>query len=56
MNRINQNFKEKSVIEQENIDFINEMFDELFDAGEVHSDMDEVPDFDKKLTRFGKVR
>jgi hypothetical protein len=56
MNRIDPNFKENSVIEQENIDFINEMFEELFDFGEVHSGMDEVPDLDKQLARFGKVR
>ncbi len=56
MNRVDPNFKANSVIDQENIDFLNEMFSELFDFGEVHSGMDEVPDLDKQIARFGKVR
>ncbi len=47
MNRIDPNFKEKSVIKQEDIDFLNEMFDELFDIADVHSDTDKVPDLSK---------
>jgi hypothetical protein len=54
MKRTDPTFKEQTVIDQENIDFLDEMFAELFDCGEVHSDMDEVPDFEKKLARFGK--
>jgi hypothetical protein len=56
MNRTNPTFKEHAVIDQENIDFLDEMFSELFDFGEVHSGMDEVPDLDKQIARFGKVR
>jgi hypothetical protein len=54
MNRTNPTFKEHAVIDQENIDFLDEMFSELFDFGEVHSGMDEVPDLDKQIARFGK--
>ncbi len=56
MNRTNPTFKECSVIEQENTEFLDEMFSELFDIGEVHSGMDEVPDLDKQLAKFGNVR
>jgi hypothetical protein len=44
MSRTDPNFKEKSLTEQEDIDFIDEMFDELFDTADVHSDTDKVPD------------
>ena len=56
MKRIDPTFKAQSVVEMETLDFLNEMFDELFDLGEVHSGMDEVPDLDKQLAMFGKVR
>jgi hypothetical protein len=44
MKRIDPTFKAQSVIEMENLDFLNEMFDELFDIADVHSDTDKVPD------------
>jgi hypothetical protein len=44
MKRIDPNFKEKTVIEQENLDFLDEMFAELFDCDDVSSDSDSVPD------------
>jgi hypothetical protein len=47
MKRIDPTFKAQSVIEMENLDFLNEMFDELFDIADVHSDTDKVPDLSK---------
>jgi|LauGreDrversion4_2_1035121.scaffolds.fasta_scaffold38127_9 hypothetical protein len=47
MNRTNPTFKEHAVIDQENLDFLNEMFEELFDTADVHSDTDKVPDLSK---------
>jgi hypothetical protein len=44
MNRINPNFKEQSLIEQENLEFIDELFDNLFDNDDLSSDSDKIPD------------
>lgn len=54
MKRTDPNFKDVTVTELENLEFLNEMFAELFDSGEVHSNMDEVPNWSKQLARFGK--
>jgi hypothetical protein len=45
MNRTNPNFKEQTLIAQEDLDFIDELFDNLFDNDEIHSDFDQIPDF-----------
>jgi hypothetical protein len=52
MKRTDPTFKEQTVIDQENIDFLDEMFAELFDCGDVSSDSDIVPD----LSILDKVR
>ena len=44
MKRIDPNFKEQSVLEMENLEFVNELFDNLFDGAPVDSDTDKVPD------------
>jgi hypothetical protein len=52
MNRIDPNFKENSIFEQENKEFINEFLLELFDRSDIDSDTDSVPD----LSILNKVR
>ena len=47
MNRIDPNFKENSIFEQENMEFINELFEELFDRGDVNEGTDKVPDLNR---------
>ena len=58
MKRTNPNFKAHAMATQENTEFVNELFDNLFgnllDLNPVDSDTDEVPDFHKQLARFGK--
>ena len=44
MNRINPNFKEQSLIEQENLEFIDELFDSLFDNDDLSANTDKIPD------------
>jgi len=44
MNRTDPTFKENAVITQENIEFLNELFDALFDFDDTNGDMDKVPD------------
>jgi hypothetical protein len=44
MKRIDPNFKEQTVIAQEDLEFIDELFDNLFDGAPVDSDTDKVPD------------
>ena len=44
MNRTDPNFKEQSVLEMENLEFVNELFDNLFDGAPIDSDTDKVPD------------
>ena len=44
MKRIDPNFKEHSVLELENLEFVNELFDNLFDGAPVDSETDKVPD------------
>jgi hypothetical protein len=44
MKRIDPHFKEHAVLEQENIEFVNELFDALFDFDDTNGDMDKVPD------------
>lgn len=50
MERINPNFKREVLSETEIKDFLDEMFDELFDLAPVHSDTDKIP----TLKAFGK--
>jgi hypothetical protein len=40
MNRTNPNFKEQTLIAQDDLDFV----DELFDTDDISSDCDRVPD------------
>jgi hypothetical protein len=44
MDRTDPNFKEQTVIAQEDLEFIDELFDNLFDGAPVDSDTDKVPD------------
>lgn len=44
MNRTDPTFKENAVITQENIEFVDELFDALFDFDDTNGDMDKVPD------------
>ena len=52
MKRIDPHFKTQSVIDLENQEFLDEMFEELFDCGDVDSETDKVPDLPQlaKLT------
>ena len=52
MNRIDPNFKNNSIFEQENKEFINELFEVLFDGADINSETDSVPD----LSILDKVR
>ncbi len=58
MKRIDPNFKEQTMLAQENTEFVNELFNNLFgnllDLNPIDSDTDEVPDFHKQSARFGK--
>jgi hypothetical protein len=47
MKRIDPNFKEQTVIDQENLDFLDEMFEMLFDRDDVSENSDKVPDLSK---------
>jgi hypothetical protein len=47
MNRIDPNFKNNSIFEQENKEFVNELLSELFDCNEITEDTDKVPDLSK---------
>jgi hypothetical protein len=44
MNRTNPNFKEQTLIAQDNLDFIDELFYNLLDNDDISSDSDRVPD------------
>ena len=43
--RINPNFKREVLSEEETKEFLDEMFEELFDLAPISSDTDKVPDF-----------
>jgi hypothetical protein len=44
MKRIDPNFKEQSLIDQENLEFLDELFSNLFDNDDISSDCDQIPD------------
>jgi hypothetical protein len=44
MNRTNPNFKEQTLIDQDNLDFLDELFDNLFDSDDLSSEQDKTPD------------
>jgi hypothetical protein len=44
MNRTNPNFKEQTLIAQDNLDFIDELFSNLLDNDDISSDFDRIPD------------
>jgi hypothetical protein len=44
MNRSNPNFKEQTLIDQDNLDFIDELFSNLFDTDDISSDSDAIPE------------
>jgi hypothetical protein len=44
MNRTNPNFKEQTLIAQDNLDFIDELFYNLLDNDDISSDFDRIPD------------
>ena len=44
MNRSNPNFKEQTLIAQDDLDFIDELFNNLFDNDDISSDCDRTPD------------
>ena len=45
MKRIDPTFKEHLLSNIEKEEFLDEMFAELFDTADIHSDTDRVPDF-----------
>ena len=51
MNRTNPTFKQQTSLEEENVAFVDELFDELFasltDNDTINSDTDKVPDLGK---------
>ena len=47
MERINPTFKRETLSEIEKEEFIEELFSELFDTADIHSDTDKVPDLSK---------
>ena len=51
MNRIDPNFKDNSIFEQENKEFVNEFLLELFDRNEITEDTDRIPDLRKVGTK-----
>jgi hypothetical protein len=44
MKRIDPNFKQQTLTEQENLEFIDELFTNLFDNNDISSDSDKIPD------------
>jgi hypothetical protein len=44
MNRSNPNFKEQTLIDQDNLDFLDELFSNLTDNDDISSDCDRTPD------------
>ncbi len=44
MNRTDPTFREQSLIAQDNIDFLDELFENLFDNDDLSSDSDKIPD------------
>jgi hypothetical protein len=44
MNRTDPTFREQTNFAQQDLDFLDELFDDLFDQGDISSDTDKVPD------------
>jgi hypothetical protein len=44
MKRIDPTFKEQTLINQDNIDFLDELFNNLFDNDDISSESDAIPD------------
>jgi hypothetical protein len=44
MQRTNPNFREQTLIAQDNIDFIDELFSSLTDNDAINNDTDRIPD------------
>jgi hypothetical protein len=44
MNRTNPNFKEQTLIDQDNLDFLDELFSNLLDQDDITSEYDKTPD------------
>jgi hypothetical protein len=57
MNRTNPNFKEQTLIAQDNLDFIDELFNNLFDNDDISNDSDRIPDISdiERLAAKGTV-
>ena len=45
MKRIDPTFREQTNLAQQDLDFINELFDNLFDNDDISNDCDKTPDF-----------
>jgi hypothetical protein len=43
MNRTDPTFKEQTLIAQDNVDFLDELFSNLFDQDDISSESDQVP-------------
>ena len=43
MNRTDPTFKEQTLIAQDNVDFLDELFSNLFDQYDISSESDQVP-------------
>jgi hypothetical protein len=44
MKRIDPTFKEQTLINQDNIDFLDELFNNLFDSDDLSENTDKIPD------------
>ncbi len=44
MNRSDPTFREQTLIAQDNIDFLDELFNNLLDNDDLSSDSDKIPD------------
>jgi hypothetical protein len=57
MNRTNPNFKEQTLIAQDNLDFLDELFSNLLDNDDISSDFDLIPDLSdiQRLSAKGTV-
>jgi hypothetical protein len=57
MQRTNKNFREQTLLAQDNIDFIDELFASLTDNDAINSDTDRIPDLSdiERLAARGTV-
>jgi hypothetical protein len=44
MNRTDPTFREQTSFAQQDLDFIDELFDSLFDSDDITSEFDKIPD------------